>query len=149
MNHKTVIREGYCSDDDWLDSQDCNSSDIENNADEDADDFDSIYDIGSDDDSEEEQRKTRSCVSCGDSQPLENFRYRTRRGNLSPRRPYSCYCEKCRKSQALKRSANQRKKRERNGSSRIIIRYVTWPEMMGFFERDAQENIEYILPSSC
>jgi hypothetical protein len=46
----------------------------------------------------------------------------------------------------LKTSASQRKKRERDGSRRTIIRYVTWPEMMGYFERDARENIEYTFP---
>lgn len=151
MNHKTVIREGYCSDDDWVDSQHYDSSDKENNAydnsDDNSDDFDSVYDI-SDDDSQEELPNMRSCISCGDNQPLENFRYRSQRGNVSRRLPYSFYCEKCRKSRSLKRSASQRKKRERDGSARTIIRYVTWPGMMGFFERDARENIEYIPPST-
>ena len=142
MNHRTVIRDGYWSDNDWVDS-----SDKENNNPGSADDFDDIYDI-SDDDSQEELPETRSCVSCGDSQPLENFRYHSQR-HISRRLSYSIYCEKCRKSHALKRSANRRKKMERNGSSRTIIRYVTWPEMMGFFERDAYDNIEYILFIIC
>ena len=141
MNDRTIIREGYRLDDDWIDSQDCHSSDKENNADDNADDFDSIYEI-SDDDSQDDLPKTRSCISCREIQPVENFRYRSQRGPVSRRIQYSCKCEKCRKSHSLKTSANQRKKRERNGG-RVIIRYVTWPEMMGFFEREAQ--VEYML----
>ena len=106
MNYKTMIHEGYCSDDDWIDSQQYDSNDKENNADDNFTDFNSVYDI-SDDDSQEELLNIRLCISCDDSQPLENFRYRSQRSNISRRLPYSWYCEKCRKSRSLKRSANR------------------------------------------